>query len=72
LMSYLIRIYCPPGGIVLDPFCGSGSTGVAAIQESREFVGIDLSEHYVEIATKRCEETVASEDDANPLINALN
>jgi site-specific DNA-methyltransferase (adenine-specific) len=72
LMSYLIRIYCPPGGVVLDPFCGSGSTGVAAIQEFREFVGIDLSEHYVEIATKRCEETVASEDDANPLINALN
>jgi DNA modification methylase len=71
LMAYLTKIYCPPNGIVLDPFCGSGSTGVAAIQESREFVGIDLSEHYAEIATKRCEETVASEDDANPLINAL-
>jgi len=72
LMAYLTKIYCPPGGIVLDPFCGSGSTGVAAIQESREFVGIDLSEHYVEIATKRCEETVASEGDANPLLSVMN
>ena len=72
LMAYLTKIYCPPGGIVLDPFCGSGSTGVAAIQESREFVGIDLSEHYAEIAKKRCEETVASEGDANPLLSVMN
>ena len=72
LMAYLTKIYCPLSGIVLDPFCGSGSTGVAAIQESREFVGIDLSEHYAEISRKRCEETVASKSDNNPLINALN
>jgi len=72
LMSYLIKIYSPPGGIVLDPFCGSGSTGVAAIQESREFVGIDLSQHYVDIATQRCEETVASESDNNPLLSSMN
>lgn len=72
LMAYLTKIYCPPGGIVLDPFCGSGSTGVAAIQESREFVGIDLSEHYAEIAKKRCEKTVASEGDANPLLSVMN
>ena len=72
MMAYLIKIYSPPGGIVLDPFCGSGSTGVAAIQESREFVGIDLSQHYVDIATQRCEETVASESDSNPLLSSMN
>lgn len=54
LMAYLIKIYSPHNSTVLDPFCGSGSTGVAAIQESRNFVGIDLSEHYKEIAMRRC------------------
>lgn len=58
LMSYLIRIYSPEDSIVLDPFCGSGTTGVAAILENRNFVGIDLSEHYCEISKKRIEETV--------------
>ena len=55
LMAYLIKIYCPDNGIVLDPFCGSGTTGVAALQEGREFVGIDLDPHYVEIANRRCD-----------------
>ena len=45
-MAYLIRVYSPEGSKVLDPFCGSGTTGVAAVQNNREFVGIDLSEHY--------------------------
>lgn len=58
LMSYLIRIYSPPNSIVLDPFCGSGTTGVAAMLEGRQFVGVDLSEHYCEISKKRIEETV--------------
>jgi len=54
LMAYLIKVYSPEGTIVLDPFCGSGSTGVAALQQNRKFVGIDLSSHYVDISTKRC------------------
>lgn len=56
LMAYLIKIYSPANSIVLDPFCGSGSTGVAAIQENRTFVGIDLSDHYTKIAKQRCSE----------------
>jgi site-specific DNA-methyltransferase (adenine-specific) len=56
LMRYLCRIFCPEGGIVLDPFMGSGSTGIGAIQEDKYFVGIDLSQHYVDIATKRIDE----------------
>ena len=54
LMAYLIKVYSPKETTVLDPFCGSGSTGVAALQENRKFVGIDLSSHYVDISTKRC------------------
>ena len=54
LMAYLIKIYSPVNSTVLDPFCGSGSTGVAALMENRNFVGIDLSDHYTEIARQRC------------------
>lgn len=53
LMEYLIKIYSPFNSIVLDPFCGSGTTGVAAKKQSRNFVGMDLSEHYTEIARRR-------------------
>ena len=61
LMRYLVRIYTPKNGIVLDPYMGSGSTGIGAIQEQRSFVGVDNNQHYVDIAQKRikehCEDT---------------
>lgn len=44
LMRYLCRLVTPPGGVVLDPFMGSGSTGVAALQEGFDFVGIEKDE----------------------------
>ena len=53
LMRWLVRLVCPQGGTVLDPFMGSGSTGVAYIQEGIRFVGIDMDEHYCQIAEKR-------------------
>lgn len=53
LMRYLCRLVTPPGGVVLDPFMGSGSTGKAAMLEGFGFVGIDLSEEYVQIARQR-------------------
>ncbi len=53
LMEYLIKLVCPPGGIVLDPFMGSGTTGVAAVQLDCEFIGIELEAEYVAIAEKR-------------------
>ena len=70
LMAYLIKIYSSVDSIILDPFCGSGSTGVAAIRESRHFVGIDLSEHYTEIARKRCQEVDAASNN-NPILSAM-
>lgn len=53
LMRWLVRLVCPQGGTVLDPFMGSGSTGVACVQEGMRFVGIDMDEHYCEIANTR-------------------
>ena len=56
LMRYLVRIYTPAGGKVLDPFNGTGTTGIASIQEGRSYVGIELSEHYREISEKRIQD----------------
>jgi len=53
LMRWLIRLACPPDGLVLDPTCGSGSTGAAALLEGRRFVGIELDPSYMEIAAAR-------------------
>jgi len=53
LMRYLIRMITPPHGTVLDPFMGSGSTGVAAYSEGMEFYGIEKEPDYFEIAKKR-------------------
>lgn len=53
LMRYLVRLITPPGGVVLDPFTGSGSTGKAALLEGCSFVGCELEAEYVEIASAR-------------------
>ena len=53
LMRYLCRLVTPPGGVVLDPFMGSGSTGKAAIIEGFRFVGIEREAEYLEIARAR-------------------
>ena len=53
LMRWLCRLVAPPGGLILDPFMGSGSTGVAALLEGFRFVGIDREAEYVEIARHR-------------------
>lgn len=59
LMAYLVRLVTPQGGVVLDPFLGSGSTGKAAIREGFRFVGCELSPEYLEIARARIEFEVA-------------
>jgi site-specific DNA-methyltransferase (adenine-specific) len=53
LMRYLCRLVTPPGGAVLDPFMGSGSTGVAALLEGFRFVGIERESEYMRIAEQR-------------------
>ena len=56
LMQWLCRLVTPKGGLVLDPFCGSGSTGRAAVAEGFRFIGIELSEEYAAIARARIAE----------------
>ncbi|NPW06081.1 site-specific DNA-methyltransferase, partial [Pseudomonas aeruginosa] len=53
LMAYLVRLVTPPGGRVLDPFTGSGSTGKAAVRDGFEFVGIEREPPYLAIAEAR-------------------
>jgi site-specific DNA-methyltransferase (adenine-specific) len=55
LMTYLIRLVTPENGIILEPFMGSGSTGIAAMLEGRRFVGMEMDEEYFKIAEKRIE-----------------
>jgi site-specific DNA-methyltransferase (adenine-specific) len=53
LIRWLVRLVTPPGGLVLDPFCGSGTTGMACALEGFRFVGIELDEQHAEIARAR-------------------
>ena len=57
LMKYLCRLVTPKGGTVLDPFMGSGSTGIAAKDEGFDFIGIEKEEEYFEIAQSRIKVT---------------
>jgi site-specific DNA-methyltransferase (adenine-specific) len=75
LMKYLIRTYSNPGEVVLDNCMGSGTTGVAAVQTGRSFIGIEMDQQYYEIAKKRIEDAVpvveVDQEAHNPLVNAL-
>lgn len=53
LMRWLVRLITPPQGIVLDPFCGSGTTATVAKAEGFQFVTIEREENYAEIAKAR-------------------
>jgi site-specific DNA-methyltransferase (adenine-specific) len=52
VMSELAR-YCVPGGVILDPFCGSASTGVGALRRGRRFIGVEVDAHWAQLATDR-------------------
>ena len=60
LMRYLCRLVTPPGGLIVDPFAGSGSTGKAAILEGFQFIGFELDPQYSAIANARVEAAKAS------------
>ena len=57
LMRYLCRLVTPKGGVVLDPFMGSGTLGVVAKQTNREFIGIERDKEYYDFATERINNT---------------
>ena len=62
LLEYLIKTYTNPGEVVLDNCMGSGSTGEAAINTGREFIGIEKDEHFFEVAKERINEVVENVD----------
>jgi len=69
LMRYLCRLVTPPGGVVLDPFMGSGSTGKAAVLEGFRFIGIERETEYLEIARARIQ---AANDNRRQAMAATN
>lgn len=62
LLERFVRVSCPKDGVILDPFMGSGSSGVASVRNGRSFIGIEKDDNYFDLAGKRIKET---EDDLN-------
>jgi len=56
LAEFFVRSFCPPGGVVLDPFSGSGTTAAVATKHGRNWIGIDIRESQVELTARRVEE----------------
>jgi hypothetical protein len=67
LMRYLTRLVTPPGGLVVDPYAGSGTTGVAAIHEGFRFMGAEQDTAHALIAVTRIEQAVADEREARTI-----
>ena len=67
LMRYLCKLITPPGGTVLDPFMGSGSTGKAAVKEGFSFIGIEKEKEYLVIANAR----IAHAKKSRGLLNSM-
>jgi site-specific DNA-methyltransferase (adenine-specific)/modification methylase len=61
LLSHLIKIASNEGDMVLDPFMGVGSTGIAAIQNNRKFIGIELEKNYYDVSVSRFKSCVKQE-----------
>lgn len=66
LAKLCILLTTPKGGTVLDPYCGSGSTGMAAVELGHEFIGCELDENYVDIARKRIADWMRQYTDVTP------
>jgi DNA modification methylase len=61
-VSHIVEQWCRPGGIVLDPFMGSGTTGVACARLGRRFIGIEIEQAYFDIACRRIEQAQRQRD----------
>ena len=68
LMRWLCKLITPPGGTILDPFMGSGSTGKAAVVDGFGFVGVEREAEYMAIAHRRIEHELAQRDGRGPLL----
>lgn len=59
LLERIVLVSTEEGQVVLDPFCGSGTTGVEAVRQGRKFIGIELDEEYLEISKRRLEKEIS-------------
>ena len=66
LMEWLVKSYSAPGELVLDPFMGAGSTGVAAVASGARFVGVEMAPEYFDHACRRIEQAVRAAEGAQP------
>jgi site-specific DNA-methyltransferase (adenine-specific) len=62
VMEWVIRLVAPAGGTILDPYMGSGTTGVAAIKQGRKFIGIEIDQQYFDIACRRVVDATKQQD----------
>jgi site-specific DNA-methyltransferase (adenine-specific) len=72
LMAYLLRLVTPPGGVALDPFMGSGSTGKAAMREGFQFIGCEIDEQYAAIARARIDHEITRQQELQAESDQLN
>lgn len=71
LLARIVRASCPPDGVVLDPFNGSGTTGVAALRAGFRYVGIEREPQYLELTRKRLGDEVPAAAAARPRLRAV-
>lgn len=69
LCRNLVKYLCPPGGVVLDPFCGHGSVGLAAIEEGRRFLGIEIHEEIYKEAERLLNATIRVDPPPAPVLH---
>jgi len=71
LMQWLVNTYSNAGDVVLDPFMGSGSTGVACIKTGRKFIGVEMDENYFDTACRRIEQAIKDNERMFPEIRPV-
>jgi len=71
LMQWLVRSYSNVGDVVLDPFMGSGTTGVACVRNHRHFIGIEKEQQYFDLACRRIERAVQEMQDVFPAVRDI-
>ena len=68
LMTHFIRLHSMPGDVVMDPFMGGGTTGVACVNMDRQFIGVELAPEFYEMAEKRIENAVRNRQHSLELV----
>lgn len=66
LAEFFVKSFCPPGGIVLDPFCGSGTTLAAAVKNGRNAIGMDIRQSQIDLTAQRVAEAMTATAAPNP------